>query len=132
MAGDNVTVISMIQGDATVQAGPMDIPHMIKNGQQIIVRPGRTGEPNIVVIQDIPAGADEEAQVWLEERVLTADAARKLVYFEVQARQGSADGISLFDGSATADSSKEIVPVPVVPVNPPVQPTVSAANLSGP
>ena len=131
-AGDNFTVISMVQGDATVQAGPMDTPHMIKNGQQVIVRPGKVGGPNNVVVQEIPAGSDSEAEIWLEERVLTADAARKLVYFEVEARKGSDDNISLFDAANSGDSAKEIVPVQVVPAIPPEQPTVSAANLSGP
>jgi hypothetical protein len=60
--------------------------------------------------------------------VLTADAARKLVYFEVQSRNGSDGDITLFDGS-NGDSDKEIVPVPVVPADPTVQPNVSPANL---
>jgi len=131
MAGDTVTIVSMAQGEATVKAGPLDTPHLVKDGQQIIIRAGRSGAPNNVVVQDIPNGSEEEAKTWLDERILTADAARKLVYFEVQARQGTNGDISLFDGAA-AESSKEIVAVPVVPVNPPIQPTVSAANLSGP
>ncbi len=129
MAGDNITVISMIQGDATVQAGPMDRPHIIKANEQIIIKRGRTGEANDVVVQDIPAGELAEALTWLEERVLTADAARRLVYFEVQARKGDNGDISVFDGTST-DSDKEIVAVPVVPVNPAEGPVVSAANLS--
>jgi hypothetical protein len=109
----------------------MDIPHVIQPGQQIIIHPpGRPGEANAVLIQDIPPGTEEEAQIWLNERVLTADAARKLVYFEVQAR-GKGDGsIALFDGDATPGSDTEIVAVPVVPSSPPIGPVVSAANLS--
>lgn len=128
MASDNMTVISMIQGEATVQAGPTDRPRLVRSHQQIIVRPGDSGEPNISTIQDIPAGSAEDSEQWLEERVLTADAARKLVYFEVQARSGS-DGITLFDGAGDA-AGKEIVPVPVLPANPTVQPNVSPANLN--
>ncbi len=129
MAGDNLTEISMIAGDATVQGGPLDSPHEIKAGQQIIIQPGKPGGPNNVLIQGIPAGSAEEAQQWLEYRVLTADDARRLVYFDVQARKDGS--VTVFDGAAAADSgSKEIVAVPVVPVNPPVQPTVSAANLT--
>jgi hypothetical protein len=129
-ASDNMTEISMVAGDATVQGGPMDMPHDIKAGQQIIVRPGRTGEGNLVTIQSIPAGSSQEAQVWLEYRVTTADDARKLVYFDEQARKDGA--ITVFDGAAAPDSGgKEIVAVPVVPANPPVDPTVSAANLNG-
>ena len=66
---------------------------MIKAGQQIIIQPGKPGGPNIVLIQGIPAGSAEEAQQWLEYRVLTADDARRLVYFDVQARK---------DGSVTS------------------------------
>jgi hypothetical protein len=129
-AGDNITEISMVAGDATVTAGPLDTPHDIKAGQQIIVKPGKPGEGNIVIIQSISNGSDREAEQWLEYRVTTADDARKLVYFDVQATKDGA--ITVFDGASTPDSNgNEIVAVPVVPVNPPVDPTVSAANLTG-
>jgi hypothetical protein len=131
--GDNFAEISLIQGDATVQAGPTAIPREIKGGQQILIRPGKTGEANIVVIQDIPQGEVqvEEAEQWLEYRVLTADAARKLVYFEVLARKDGA--ITVFDGAAgpgEGGNNNEIVAVPVVPTTPPIQPPISAANLT--
>jgi len=130
LARDNLTVISMVQGDATVQCGPLGRPLEVKNGQQIIVRPGKTGEANLAVIQEIPDGGEDNARGWLDQRVLTADAARKLVYFEVQARKGSDGDITLFDEAAAPDTNKEIVPVAVVPVNPPLGPIVSAANLT--
>jgi hypothetical protein len=129
VAQDNLTVISMVQGEATVQAGPLDRPHLVKNHQQIIIHPGKPGEANIVEIQDIPDGISEDAEQWLEERVLTADSARKLVYFETQARAGSDGSITLFDG-ASGSAGNEIVAVPVVPSNPTVQPNVSPANLT--
>jgi hypothetical protein len=137
VADDNLTVISMVQGESTVQAGPLATPRLVKNHQQIIVHRGKPGEPNIVEIQDIPAGTNEEAEQWLEERVLTADAACKLVYFEVQGRGGVGGEIKLFDGSGEAsgdglDSGKEIVAVPVVPATPSVQTNVSPANLTTP
>jgi hypothetical protein len=128
VADDNLTVISMVQGEATVQAGPLDRSHLLKNRQQIIVRPGKPGEANIVVIQDIPDGASEEREQWLEERVITADAGRKLVYFETQAIVGSDGGIMLFNGPGGGPGD-EIVAVPVVPSNPTVQTNVSPANL---
>ncbi len=129
---DNLTVISMYQGEATVQAGPLDRPHEVKNHQQIIIKPGKPGEPNIVIIQDIPEGTDEDRFKWVEERVLTADAARKLVYFEVQARKGSDGEVTLFDGgtSGSTTGGNEIVAVPVVPAATTVQPNVSPANLT--
>jgi hypothetical protein len=123
---DSVTIISMFLGDATVQAGPRSPAYQVKGGQQIIVRPGKPGQPNTVEIRDVPEGAMEGQRVWLYERVLTADAARKLVYFEMQS--GSDDSITLFDGNSPG---QQIVAVPVVPAVPPVSPTVSAANLSG-
>jgi hypothetical protein len=131
VAEDNLTVISMVQGEATVQAGPLDRPRLVKNHQQIIIHPGNPGEANIVEIQDIPDGEDEESLQWLEYRVLTADSARKLVYFEVQARKaGDSDGgLTLFDGSAAEAPNNQIVAVPVVPANPPIDTNVSPANL---
>lgn len=132
LAQDNLTVISMVQGEATVQAGPLDRPHLVKNHQQIIIHPGKPGEANIVDIEDIAEGTTEDQEQWLEERVLTADAARKLVYFETQAHSGTGSdgGITLFDGSASGAAANEIVAVPVVPANPTVQPNVSPANLT--
>jgi hypothetical protein len=129
LATDNMTVISMIQGEATVQGGPLDRPHLVRSGQQIVIHPGDSGEPNTVMVQEIPEGSFEDSQVWLEERVLTADNARKLVYFEVQSRTASDNSLTLFDGAGD-DSGKQIVAVPVVPVNPTVQPNVSPANLN--
>jgi hypothetical protein len=136
LSEDNLTVISMVQGEATVQAGPLDRPRLLKNHQQIIIRPGKPGEANIVEIQDIPDGADEDALVWLEERVITADNARKMVYFEVAARKAGDNSVTVFDaasndasGRGTGSSGNEIVAVPVLPVNPTVQPNVSPANL---
>lgn len=129
-AGENISVFSVIQGDATVQAGAGDFPHVIKAGQQIIIRPSnRPGQPNLVVIQDIPSGNEPEALLWLEERVLAADSARKLVYFEVVARKGD-NNITLFDAANSNSTGNEIVAVPVVPASPPIGPVVSAANLS--
>jgi hypothetical protein len=155
VADDNLTVMSMIQGEATVQAGPLDRPHLVKNHQQIIIRPGPPGQANIVEIEDIPDGQLEEQMKWLEYRVFTADSSRKVVYFEVQARRGGGaadgsdgasgsagggggagsssggDGISLFDGADnSAAPNNQIVAVPVVSANPPVDTNVSPANLT--
>ena len=128
--GDNVTKISMLLGDATVQAGPLDRPREVSEGKQVIIRPGQPGQENIVEVIDIPDGHEEGEREWLSERVLTADSARRLVYFETQAVNESNDRITLFDGETKPGTRLDIVPVPVIPVNPPVEPTVSAANLS--
>jgi hypothetical protein len=128
--GDNITTISLLLGDATIQAGPMDRPRAVDGGKQVIIRPGKQGQANIVEIQDIPDGRLEGQRIWLSERVIAADSARKLVYFEMQTGAESDGRITLFDGESTGGAGLDIVPVPVVPVNPPVEPTVSAANLS--
>lgn len=125
-AGDNVTTISMLQGGATVQAGTEGATYDVKSGFQVTLRPGRPGHASTAEVREISEGSTDGLSQWLTERVLAADAARKLVYFEMQ---GSADSsVTLFDGESAG--GLEIVPVPVAPVNPPVQPTVSAANLS--
>jgi hypothetical protein len=147
---DNLTVISMVQGEATVQAGPLERARLVKSHQQIVIHPGNPGEANIVDIQDIPEGNGENSMQWLQFRVLTADSARKVVYFEVQARKAAADetSITVFDGSSNASSASvsgsgsgadgggsdnnEIVAVPVVPAQPPVDTNVSPANLTSP
>lgn len=132
VADDNLTVISMVQGDATVQAGPLDRARLVKNHQQIIIHPGNPGQANIVEIEEISDGDLAEQMMWLEYRVTTADAARKLVYFEVQARSkgDGSDGITLFDGADSAAPNNQIVAVPVVSANPPLDTNVSPANLT--
>ncbi len=136
---DSLVVISMVQGDATVETKSDNASYIIKAGQQILVRAGRAGEFSTVTIQSINSGTSDDLSTWLDERLETADAARRLVYFEVQtvgsgtARSGSgSNGGSVFDSNPSDPASgTQIVPVPVVPVTPPVQPNVSPANLSG-
>jgi hypothetical protein len=125
-AGDSVTTVSMFEGGATVRAGPLGTTYDVTVGNQAVISDGKAGQPGLVEVRQIPAGTAGAQRAWLYERVLAADAARKLVYFEMQS--GSDGSISLFDGAETGD---QIVAIPVVPANPPVVPTVSAANLSG-
>ena len=110
LSEDNLTVISMIQGEATVQAGPLERPRLLKNHQQIIIRPGKPGEANIVEIQDIPDGADEDAYQWLEERVVTADNARKLVYSRCRHARAPTARSRVFDAASNDTSGKERTP----------------------
>jgi len=130
--GDTVAKISMLLGGATVRAGAFDAGRELKEGQQVIIHAGRPGQPNEVLVQDIPEGRQEGQREWLAERVLAADSARKLVYFEMQVVNESGERVSVFGGESPPGTHLEIQPVPVVPSNPPVQPTVSAANLSSP
>ena len=133
------TKISMLEGESAVRAGSQDMGgHSLKAGQQAIIRPGAPGQPNIMQIIQTP----EEETVKLNEKVAVACAAKKTVYFEVREVPITGDAvtestaITAFDGdSATASKTvndnvtREIVPVPVVPVNLPVQYTVSSATL---
>ena len=140
-AKDNLTVISMITGDATVQAGPLDHPRLLKERQQMFIRPGKPGEPNEVYVQETAPGEEEGLNKWLEDRVETADSARKLVYFESLPNAGGSKGagtdgsITTFDSdsssSSPGDTNPSIIAVPVAPTTPTVQPTVSVANLGG-
>jgi hypothetical protein len=133
-ASDTMTVISMVNGEATVQAGPLDRPHQVKNRQQAIVRPGKTPDLNIIEIIDIPDGNQDDAEQWIEERVQIAESARKLVYFEVQTRSGSGSSssadIDLFDGASPDTGDRQIVAIPVVPGDAVNGPVVSPANLT--
>jgi hypothetical protein len=59
-----------------------------------------------------------------------------MVYFEVATRKAGDNSVTVFDaasndesGRGTGSSGNEIVAVPVLPVNPTVQPNVSPANL---
>ena len=123
--GDDGTVVSMFDGGSTVRAGALETPYEVKASQQVVIRPSRPGQPGRVEITDIPEGHGEGQRDWLYERILIADAARKLVYFYMES--GPEDGsVTLFDGGG---GDSRIVVVPVVPAIPPVQPTVSAANL---
>jgi hypothetical protein len=145
----NQTKISMLEGDGTVKAGTMDMGgHTLHAGQQAIIRPGAPGQPNSIDIIAIPHA--EASQ--LDDKVAMACMAKRTVYFEVRGRQtnsgnGTGEGanaagqVNAFDGNTTPTRSAgspitmangEIVAIPVVPVNLPVQFTVSPATITTP
>lgn len=147
---DNETKISMIEGDSTVRAGAMDMGgHTLRAGDQAIIRPGAAGGPNLITIQPIPTN---DAPL-LDDKVAMACLAKKTVYFEVREKRAeaaegnagpkstsagsnfaAADTVTAFDGtnpgSASSPGGGEIVVVPTVPNDLPVQFTVSPANLT--
>jgi hypothetical protein len=131
---DGSTQISMIEGAATIRTGPTGAPTFVKSGQGIQIREGRSGQPVSVVVQDISTGAAGGLPQVSDPDVEGAQAAQKLVYFNVQNTSGA--GIEVFDGAAAQGggtalgSAANIVAIPVVPAVPPVEPTVSAANLT--
>lgn len=149
-AHDNETTISMLEGDSTVRAGALDLGgQTLKTGQQAIIRPGRAGGPNQILIQNIPASQ----RASLDDKVAQACMAKKTVYFEVREKQSlaldgatanqppggtsatSGDGplVTAFDGNTATNLRRrgagEIVAIPTLPNPLPVQFTVSPATL---
>lgn len=156
-SSQNMTKISMLEGDSTVKAGSSDLGgHTIKAGEQAIIRRGAQGQPAQIQIQRIPASEAPQ----LDDKVAMACMARKTVYFEVRERkldtsdrqgsegatetgtggagtdEGTGGGsITAFNGSGGGASSvtiREIVPVEVIPTVLPTQFTVSPARIQNP
>ncbi len=147
-AGQGSTTISMLEGSSTVRGGSMDMGgHLLRAGEQVLIRPGAPGQPNILQISQIPP----QEMSRLDDKVAMACAAKKTVYFEVRERQIDAGPlkagaqpdtdatapVTAFDGDSSGVSGApttvvEIVPVPLVPANLPVQYTVSPATLPAP
>ena len=152
-SGTEVTKISMLEGESTVRAGAMDMGgHTLHAGEQAVIRKMGPGQPNQIEIHRIPP---QEAAP-LDDKVAMACMAKKTVYFEERERTvdnrdpnssekgdggsdstggGSNGGVTAFDGNSGSGSSvtvREIVPIEVVPVNLPVQFTVSPAQIITP
>jgi hypothetical protein len=151
---NDVTKISMIEGDSTVRGGPEDLGgYTVKAGEQAIIRPNPAGGASLVEITRIPPAELPQ----LDEKVTMACMAKRTVYFEERERPtgsernaasdnsptggngetGETDSpgaVTAFDGSSGTSSvtTREIVPVEVVPVNLPVEFTVSPATLTNP
>lgn len=154
-ARGDVTKISMLEGDSTVKAGEKDLGgHVIHAGEQAIIRKGVNGQPNQVEIRAIPQQEKGE----LDNKVTIACNAKKTVYFDVQESKGpKTDGpksgpddpapapddnstpnpnnnspVNFFtpDGDTTGTTVREIVPIPVVPVELPTDVVVSPASLA--
>lgn len=141
-AQSGVTKISMLEGDSDVRGGVQDMGgHTIKAGFQAIIRPGPPGQANIVEIQEIPA--NEKPQ--LEEKVSMACAAKKTVYFDIKEQKtstqpgsgeaaGAGDGsspsgpVTAFDDAASTTPLREIVPVQIVPIELPLNHTMTPAR----
>lgn len=152
-AQPGLTKISMLHGDSTVRGGPQDLGgHTLHAGEQAIIRAGRPGHPNVVEIQRIPPAELPQ----LDEKVTMACMAKKTVYFETREKTTSTDSgpgrdnevgngggteggggdgsVTAFDSTSGTSSVvvREIVPVEVVPINLPVQFTVSPATIITP
>ena len=168
-AAENSTKVSLLTGEATVQAGTTNLGgSAIGPGDQAVVRQGALGQPTAPEVAKIPAPEKTK----LDDQVAVATMAKKTVYFAVkevapgttlasgtsgggtagtgpetsgagaQAAAGSTDGrITAFDGNSAPSTAstfasstpfREIVAVPVVPAQLPVNFTVSPATLPAP
>jgi hypothetical protein len=144
-ANDKATVISMVEGDSTIQAGELDAGgSTLHEGQQAIITAGANGQPPTVKIQSIPA----DQRTAIDDRVTAACVARKTVYFQAVGKAAvagstgqagaatSTEGGSVFLNNAansnvesSAATAAHIVAVPVAPAVLPNDSTISPAFL---
>jgi hypothetical protein len=152
-ATNTMTKVSMLEGESTIQAGPTDTGgHVVKAGEQAIIRRDGLGQATRVEIRPIPP----QEMTALDDKVAMACMARKSVYFEVREKNdalepdksanetsaagaGGEDGdtafspITAFDGGSSSASSgvvREIVAVEILPPTLPVEYTVSTASIT--
>lgn len=82
-AGNELTKISMLEGESTVRGGAQDTGgHTLKVGEQALIRRSASGQANMVQIRPIP----QEEMPKLDDQVAMACMAKKTVYFEVRER----------------------------------------------
>lgn len=106
---DNVTIVSLLEGDVTVRGDLMAGGESLKPGQQAIITRTSNFEPPVITIQPIP----EDQMSRLSDKVAIACMARKSVYFEVAERQNdSSDGVFNQTDSAGNDV---LIPVEILP-----------------
>jgi hypothetical protein len=146
----NETIVSMLSGDASARSETLDGGVHLQQGQQVIMRNQVSGQPEPLEVQSIPTA--QLAQ--LTALALDTSMARKTVYFApatggasspmvagnataVATKTKSADNSasngtgSVFDENLAPQPSQNLQPVPLVPVNLPVQYTVSPARIGG-
>lgn len=116
------TRVSLVNGDVTVEGGT-DVMggRQLQAGEQAIIR-REPGRPPVFIVQSIP----EAELAGFDEQVSKACMARRTVYFEVADRGENGEEVSAFD---EISEEQVIEPVPVVPVEPPIEHTVSASAL---
>lgn len=137
------TVIASLDGDSIVRAGNMDMGgHTLHAGEEAIIRPTQPGEPNTIEIVKIPRPAMNA----FDDKVAMACLAKKTVYFEQRSRQdskapkdgspgGDVDAFTTHEqttrsaGGPFKDAQGEIIALPVVPSELPVQYAISPASI---
>ncbi|HEX2852533.1 MAG TPA: hypothetical protein VHO24_04785 [Opitutaceae bacterium] len=128
-ASDEITVISMIEGDSTVHGGALDMGgRILRAGERAVIQPGAPGQPNVVEIEKIPG--DRLGQ--LEEKAAIACMAKRTVYFDTRENGEPAAGnlANAFGGGN--ESTQEIVAITVVPTNVSPDITISPSTLPNP
>jgi len=125
------TVVSLIDGNVTLRAGPTDSGgRTLSAWQRAIVRPVMGRSDFDVLIEEI-AESEREA---IEDKAALACMARQRVYFDVEdpeseTSRGGRIGTSVFD---TTDEPEVIRPVPIVPTIPDVPTFISPAEITQP
>jgi hypothetical protein len=125
-SNDEVSIISMIEGDSTVHGGALDMGgRILRAGERAVIQPGAPGQPNIVEIEKIPA--DRLGQ--LEEKSTIACMAKRTVYFDTRdtSEPGAGNLANAFGGGN--ESTQEIVAITVVPTNVSPDITISPSSL---
>ena len=151
---DEITKVSMLDGESTVKGSGPDLGGtVLRAGEQALIRRQGNAAPQILV-QKIPPAEMQQ----LDDKLAQACMAKKPVYFEVRERAasdtsapatatsteeaaataagtGAPGAITAFDGNnattSTSNVVREIIAVPVVPVELPVNFTVSPAQIPG-
>jgi hypothetical protein len=131
-SNDDVTKISMLEGDSTVHAGSLDLNgRILHDGEQAVIRAGAPGKPNSLEIDKIPS----DQRGTLEEKVSMACMAKRTVFFDTRDNNDSVGGAranAFANGSDDVSSGQEIVAITVIPSNVTPDITISPSTLPGP
>jgi hypothetical protein len=117
---DNQTVVSVLEGDATVSGGNNPGGQSIKAGQRAIITRRSAAQPPTIQVQPIPP----EAMKAVGEKTAMACMARRTVYFDTAERKNKNEAAEdiFSEPEATEDV---LVPVEVLPGTIPGPNTVS-------
>jgi hypothetical protein len=120
---DSSTVVSALEGEATVGGSQMAGGQSIKAGQQAIITKASAFSPPSITIQPIPKTELKE----IEKKAALACMARKTVYFDEAERKMRQDVFTTEE-----EENAEIVPVEVLPGSIPTEQNVSPFRIGRP
>lgn len=138
----NETIVYLLEGDISVRGSDRRNSlggHLLRAGERATIRPGSPGQPPAITIAPI----ERSELSSLDGRVTVACNAKKTVTFEMIEKKSEAGidgpgtteaggGDASFDAGGTGDEGGEIVARPTVPVQLPLNITVSPATLTPP